>query len=40
MKLTLVVIAMMCCLASAVPVPEADESIDLVKVPLSGDKVS
>lgn len=40
MKLTIAVIGMLCCMAYAVPVPEPEESIDLVKIPLSGDKVS
>lgn len=40
MKLTVAVIGMMFCMAYAVPVPEPEESIDLVKVPLSGNKVS
>lgn len=40
MKLTIAVIAMMVCMAHSVPVPEPEESIDLVKIPLSGNKVS
>lgn len=38
MKLTIAVISTMLCMAYAIPVPE--ESIDLVKIPLSGDRVS
>lgn len=40
MKLTIAVIGMMFCMACAIPVPEPEESIDLLKIPLSGDKVS
>lgn len=40
MKLTLAVLGTLFCMAIAVPVPEPEESIDLVKIPLSGDKVS
>lgn len=40
MKLTIAVIATIFCVAYAVPVPEPEESIDLVKIPLGGDKVS
>lgn len=40
MKLSIAVIAMMFVMAHSVPVPEPEESIDLIKIPLSGNKVS
>ena len=40
MKLMITVIGMMFVMAHSVPVPEPEESIDLVKIPLSGNKVS
>lgn len=38
MKLTIAVLAAVMCLANSVPLP--DESIDLVNIPLSDNKVS
>lgn len=39
MKLSIALLGLMFVMASSVPVP-GEESIDLVKVPLSGNKVS
>jgi hypothetical protein len=39
MKLTIAVIGALLCMAYAVPVPQPEESIDLLKIPLNGDKV-
>lgn len=39
MKL-MIVIGMLFVMAHSVPVPEPEESIDLIKIPLSGNKVS
>lgn len=40
MKLMITVIGMMFVMAHSIPVPEPGESIDLVKIALSGNKVS
>lgn len=40
MKLMIAVIGMLFVMAHSVPVPEPEESIDLIKIPLKGNKVS
>lgn len=40
MKLTIFVLAAVFCLAHSNPVPQPEESIDLINIPLSDNKVS
>lgn len=40
MKLTIFVLAAIFCMAHAIPVPEPEESIDLINIPLNDNKVS